>query len=59
MSKINNFYLAQGEEGQKRLEDWQKEMEAYNTLSPEQEQYELDNDPGFQQFLDEIERIPF
>ena len=59
MSKINNFYLAKGEEGQKRLDDWQKEAEQYNTLSPEQEQAELDNDPGFKQFLDELEGIPF
>ena len=59
MSKINEFYLAKGEEGQKRLDDMQKEMEAYNTLSPEQEQAELDNDPGFQQFLDELDSCPF
>ena len=57
--KVKDYYLAGGGEGQDRLEAWQREQDYYNTLSPEQEQAELDNDPGFQEFLDEIEGIPF
>lgn len=57
--RVKDYYLERGEEGRERLESWQREADYCNTLTPEQEQAELENDPAFQEFLDEIEGIPF
>ena len=60
MSKINEFYLAKGEEGQKRLDTWQIEADHYgDSMSPEEIEQTLKEDEGYQKFLDEIEGTPF
>lgn len=38
--KVKEYYLAKGEEGQKRLEAWQEEMDSLNGINSKEKENE-------------------
>jgi hypothetical protein len=55
MSKIMRYIIKTQEQTGENLIKQQWEAEMYGTLTPEQIQAELENDSGFQEFLDSLD----
>ena len=58
--KVKDYYLGNpSAETQRLLQEWQREVDSYNTLSPEQIEAELTRDKGYQAFLDSLDEPVF
>jgi len=60
MSKIMNYLMLNQEKGKDLLRKQQEEFDQmFEGYDAKQVQEELENDPGYQKFLDELENNPF
>ena len=58
--KVKDYYLGSpSAETQRLMTEWQREADHYGDMSPEQIEEELNNDPGYQEFLDDLDKVPF
>ena len=58
--KVKDYYLSNpSAETQRLMQEWQREADMYGDMSAEQIEAELNNDPGYQEFLDSLDEPVF
>ena len=59
MGKLKSYLMLDEELGEKLMQDYQNEVDGYSDLSPEQVQAELERDPAYIEFIEEVTNCLF